>query len=344
MMIELNGAHGEGGGQILRSALALSLLTQQPFRLYNLRANRDKPGLRPQHLAAVQAAAQISNAHTTGAALNSHKITFVPQTVRGGAYTFSIPTAGAATLLLHTLYLPLLLSGTSAHLTLGGGTHVPYSPTFDYLLHIWQPAMQQIGLDIRLQFKQAGFYPEGGGEFDAILRPASRPAPLNAETRGDLVRIRGYSQGANLPEDILRRQKLHALNRLQAVCRDSKITLQTLSAAGKGTALFLLTESQHARAGFSALGKKGKPAEQVANEAVNDLLAYLNTPAALDPHLADQVLLPLAFATGESNFSVSRVTQHLLTNADTIRAFLPVQIDIQGEIGAPGNVHVVPGR
>ncbi|GAB4399870.1 MAG: RNA 3'-terminal phosphate cyclase [Anaerolineales bacterium] len=341
-MIELDGAHGEGGGQILRSALALSILTSQPFRLYNLRANRSKPGLRPQHLAAVQAAAQISSAQTSGAALNSREITFAPQIVRGGAYTFRIPTAGAASLLLHTLYLPLLLSGKSAHLTLGGGTHVPHSPSFDYLTHIWQPAMQQIGLEIRLQFKQAGFYPEGGGEFEAILRPANHPVPLNAQTRGDLVRIRGYSQGANLPEDILRQQKLHALSRLQPVCRDSKITLQPLPAPGKGTALFLLAESQHARAGFSALGKKGKPAEQVADEAVNELLAYLNTPAALDPHLADQILLPLAFADGESAFCVSSITQHLRTNADTIRAFLPVKIEIQGELGAPGMVHILP--
>lgn len=342
MMIELNGAHGEGGGQILRSALALSILTQQPFRLYNLRANRSKPGLRPQHLAAVQAATQISRAQTSGAALNSREITFTPQTVRGGTYTFSIPTAGAAILLLHTLYLPLLLNGTSTHLTLGGGTHIPHSPTFDYLQHIWQPAMQQIGFDIRLQFKKAGFYPEGGGEFEAILRPARPPSPLNTPTRGDLMWIRGFSQAANLPEDISRRQKLHALSRLQSMCRDSKISLQTLTAPGKGTALFLFTQSQHVRAGFSALGKKGKPAEQVAAEAVNDLLEYINSPAALDPHLADQILLPLVFATGESHFSVCRITQHLLTNADTIRAFLPIQIEIQGDIDSPGSVRVLP--
>lgn len=341
-MIELNGAQGEGGGQILRSALALSLLTRQPFRLYNLRANRSQPGLRPQHLAAVQATAQISGAQTNGAALNSREITFIPAEVRGGAYTFTIPTAGAATLLLHTLYLPLLLGKTRAHLTLSGGTHVPYSPTFDYLTHVWQPTMQQIGLDIHLQFKKAGFYPEGGGQFEAILHPVSRPTPLNIRTRGDLVRIRGFSQAANLPEDIPRRQKLHALSRLEDVCRDSKITLQNLNAHGKGSALFLLAETQHARAGFTALGKKGKPAEQVAREAVDDLLAYLDTSAALDPHLADQILLPLAFATGESNFSVSRVTQHLLTNADIIRAFLPIQIEIQGEIDTPGSVRIVP--
>lgn len=337
-MIEIDGSIGEGGGQVLRSALALSVLTGQPTRVNRIRANRSKPGLRAQHFTAVQAAAAVSAAEVEGAAMGSQHLTFSPGEVRSGAFTFDIGTAGSASLVLQTIFLPLSAAGQTSEVSIVGGTHVPWSPSFHYLDLLWLPTVRELGYYADLRLPLAGFYPRGGGRLEAEIRPAGQRTPFQRVVRGSLRSINGISAVANLSLDIARRQKQQALDRLRG--QPAEVEIVDLPARSKGTMLLLLAEFEHSRACFFGLGARGKPAERVADEAVDELQAFLATEAAVGPYLADQLLLPLALARGPSRFSTSRVTGHLLTQAEIIRSFLPVEIEVDGEEGQPGTVSI----
>jgi RNA 3'-terminal phosphate cyclase (ATP) len=341
-MLTIDGSMGEGGGQVLRTSLALSILTRQPIQLANIRAGREKPGLQPQHLQAVQAAAAICDAQVEGAALRSRALTFTPGEIRGARYQFNIGTAGSTSLVLQTIFLPLARAGGSSQVTITGGTHVPHSPCYDYLERQWLPVMQALGFRARLSMLHAGFYPQGGGQIIAQIRPAGEIQPMQRIERGQLVRIRGLSAVANLDSDIARRQKLQALRRLEPICRDSKIETSELDSPGKGTVLLVHADCEHASATYFALGALGKRAEHVADEAVEDLLAFLETGAAVDQYLADQLVLPLAFASGPSRYRTSNVTRHLLTQAALVPMFLPVEVRVEGEEDRPGTVDILP--
>lgn len=340
--IELDGSRGEGGGQIVRSALTLSMLTGRPCLIRNLRARRERPGLQPQHLTAVQAAAAICDGRLEGAELHSQTLRFQPGAVRPGDYRFDIGTAGATTLLLQTLYLPLALTGAPSTLVLSGGTHVPLSPCFHYLDLAWQPLLAEMGLDIELLLERAGFYPPGGGELRALIEPARQLAPLTRLERGDLLAINGISAVARLPASIAERQRTQALDRVQALAPSVAIELEFMPAVSPGSLLLLLAHFEHGQACFFALGERGKPAEQVADEAADALFDFLASGAALDRYIVDQLLLPLALAQGESALSTASISPHLLTNSAVIQAFLPVAIDIDGEPGSPGVVRIRP--
>lgn len=346
-MIEIDGSLGEGGGQVLRSALALSILTGQEFSITNIRAARPKPGLRPQHLEAVDAAAAVSKAQVEGAALHSSTLRFWPGEIRSGRYKFDIGTAGAATLVLQTILLPLSRAGSASTVIVTGGTHVPWSPAFHYLDLHWQPYLQAMGCPAQLSLDSAGFYPEGGGRISATIRPAESLAPLHLDRRGELRQVQVLSGVANLDVSIADRQKRQALRRLE------KLTLGgpaprarsiQLPARFKGTFLLLLAEFENGRCCYVSLGRLGKPAEQVADEALDGFEAYLQSEAAVDEYMADQLLLPLSLAHRPSVVSTCRVTNHLLTNAEIVRRFLPVEIQIQGELDQPGIVRVHPGN
>ena len=340
-MIEIDGSFGEGGGQILRTSLALSALTDQPIHLQHIRANRSQPGLRPQHLTAVLAAAKITRATLQGASKGSREITFEPSGLFPGKFNFVIPTAGAVSLVLQTISLPLSFAGSRSKVTLTGGTHVRWSPIFHYILEQWLPWMHQRNFRAHLELQHAGFYPRGGGSVTANILPCNDLQPFTCLDRGALVRIRGLSGVANLEKSIAKRQKHQALKRLYEVCPDSKIQEINLPAPGKGTFILLRAEFEHCgTACYTALGAPGKPAERVADEAVNKLLTFLATDATVDHYLADQILLPLAVIKGASSFRTNKVTQHLLTNAFVIKRFLPVKIDIEGELDQPGLVRV----
>ena len=339
-MIQIDGSIGEGGGQVLRTSLALSVLTRQELHITHIRTRRAKPGLMAQHLKSVEAAAKVCRAAVEGAAIGSQVLTFQPGELHAGKYHHEIGTAGSTSLVLQTIFLPLCMAEGTSTVTLTGGTHVPWSPCFEYLTLQWLPYLQQMGIRAELALEQAGFYPPGGGRIRAVIHPAGPLTALKLPARGALQRIQGISAVANLDADIARRQKLQALRRLEPHCRETKIKAITVPSPVKGTYIILLAEFERARACFSALGGRGKPAEQVADEAVNGLEEFLATDGAIDAYLADQLLLPMALAQGTSQFRTSRVTQHLLTNAEVIRQFLPVGIDIQGEQDQPGDVIV----
>jgi RNA 3'-terminal phosphate cyclase (ATP) len=338
-MVEINGAYGEGGGQILRSSLTLSALTGKRLHIHHIRSGRSKPGLRPQHLTAVQAIKRISNGDLQGDEINSQELTLIPHQNKPGRFEFNIPTAGAASLVLQTVFLPLSFQSEKSEITLTGGTHVPWSPVFHYLQEQWLPWMQKIGYRSTIELKKAGFYPEGGGEIRVTVFPHQPLHPIRCLERGELVRIRGVSGVANLDDSIAKRQKHQALRRLYVVCRDSKIQTIRMPAQSKGTFLLVTAEfSEGGRACYFALGELGKLAERVADDAIDQLIAFLESDGFVDQYLADQLLLPLSLIEGFSEFSTSQITQHLLTNAHVIRQFLPVEIQILGEINQPGKI------
>lgn len=349
-MIHIDGSLGEGGGQVLRSSLTLSMLTGQPVHLTNIRARRPKPGLQAQHLTAVSAAAAICGAEVTGAAIGSGELIFVPGQVKPGNYRADIGTAGATSLVLQTVFLPLGWANQVAQrnlvcpteIVLTGGTHVPWSPSIHYLTMQWLPMLRRLGFDAEIELLLAGFYPEGNGQVRATIRPVERIAPLRLPERGALRGIRGISAVANLDMSIAERQRNRALARLKGRHSKIEIELLDLPARNKGTFLLLLAEFKHSSACYVSLGALGKRAEQVADEACLWLERFLDSTGAVDEYLADQLLLPLAFAEGESLFRTARVTEHLRTNAEVIRAFGAAEIEIEKESGGVGLVRVKP--
>lgn len=339
-MLQLDGTMGEGGGQVLRSALTLAILTARPFTLVNIRATRPNPGLGYQHLAAVRAAAAISAAQVEGDRLGSQSLRFSPGVATPGVYRVDIGTAGATGLVLQTLLLPLALASGASELTITGGTHVPWSPCYHYLDWHWRPLLAQIGIAFALQLPRAGFYPQGGGELQAGVSGDARPRPIDLHSRGNLRRVRGLSAVARLPEEIGERQRRRALHALSHLGVDVQIELCTLDAVSPGTLLLLLLECEYSQACFFALGARGKPAERVADEATESLLRLVAGDGAVDLWMADQLLLPLALADGVSRIRTSAITDHLHTNAAVIRRFLPVGIDIDPERGGSALVTI----
>jgi RNA 3'-terminal phosphate cyclase (ATP) len=337
--LELDGSFGEGGGQILRTSLALALVTGRPFRLRNIRLGRRRPGLQPQHLASVQAA--ISGAQVRGETLDSTELTFEPSQVVPGKHRFAIGTAGATGLVLQTVYLPLALrAGAPSEVTLEGGTHVPSSPCFHFLDVTWRRYLELLGMEIRLWLHHPGFYPRGGGVVEARLQPCARLRGMRLAERGAVTTATGFSAVAGLPEHIARRHARQATRRLEEAGLRVDLREETW-AGGPGTVVAVVLGTEPVPALFSGLGARGKPAERVADEAVDQALAYLRAaPAAVDARSADQLVLPLALAEGPSAFTVAEVTSHLFTNVAVIRRFLEREIPCEGTEGAPGWVRV----
>ncbi|MFZ1756095.1 MAG: RNA 3'-terminal phosphate cyclase [Caldilineaceae bacterium] len=349
MTIHIDGSLGEGGGQVLRTSLALSALTGQPMQIDNIRARRRNPGLAAQHLAGVKALARVCGAEVKGASIHSSRVDFTPSTpAQAGQYVFDISTlagqgsAGAVTLLLQTLLWPLLFAEGESHLTLRGGTHVAWSPPVDYVRDVLLPTLAPMGVDVTCELTAWGFYPVGGGELQVTIRPVAEPLrPLILEERGALERVSGVGVAAELPAHIAQRISSRATNVLKQAQLPASITAERVRSPGPGAGIFLTAEYAASRAGFSALGKQGKPSDAVADEACEALLTHHMDGAPVDPHLADQILVPLALAAGKSVFRTSQITQHLLTNADVIRAFIDAEIVIDGGAGGPGTVTVV---
>jgi RNA 3'-terminal phosphate cyclase (ATP) len=343
-MIEIDGSHGEGGGQILRTALALSCMFRKPFRIINIRRNRKKPGLSPQHLTGVRAAQSVSGAQVTGDRTGSTEITFSPGEVKAGDYSFDVGTAGSTLLVLQTLLPPLFFAESRSTVTLTGGTHVPFSPSYPYVSCVFAPALAKLGLEVRLSIESYGFYPRGGGKIRAEIRPAAKILPLRMAERGKLLAITGSSAVGRLPRSIAERQRKAATEKIRAGIGESevgvRIDLLEAPTPGQGTFLFLHAASENAAAGFTSLGAIGKRAEAVGEEAAAEFLRYHSTGSALDPHLPDQIALYLSICGEESYFTTSRITQHLLTNLWVTGLFHAFTHSIDGEPGRPGSVKI----
>ena len=350
--VVIDGAHGEGGGQILRTALSLSVITERPLRIERIRALRRHPGLAAQHLTAVRSAAALCAAQLSGDTLGSASLEFVPtRVVAAGDYVFDVAlareggSAGAVMLVLQTVLLPLARAAAASRVVLRGGTHMAWSPPFDYVRDVWLPMLARLGVEARAELAAWGWYPLGKGEVIAEIRPG--PTALKAaaiDAPGPLLRVRGRAVAANLPAHIPQRMADRARALLTGLGVALDIEPLRVRAACAGAGIFLSAEYANLNCGFSALGAPGKPSEQVADEAASALLGHHARGAALDRHLGDQILLPLCLAGGPSRFSVEAITRHLETNAWVIEQFGMARIAIEhGEAGID-QVTVTPSR
>lgn len=343
-MVEIDGSHGEGGGQMLRTSLSLSSLTQQPFRMVNVRAGREKPGLRPQHLAAVRAVAQVCDAVVSGDAVNSLQLEFHPGALRAGSFTVNVAerqrSAGAVTLIAHALLPPVLFAPASSTVTLQGGTHVPFSPPFEHFDRVFLHALQRFGVDARARLVSAGWMPQGGGELRLSVQPGDGLKSVTIVERGEVRRVECTAVLSKLKPHIGVRQRDRMLERLRAAGMSKfKAEVVNHDSPGEGTMSFILLEHD-LRAGFSALGALGKPSEKVADEAARAALKFLGSDAPIEPCLADQLLVYCALARGRSEFRTSELTPHCVTNMDVISQFLPVKFEVQGEPGTAATIAV----
>ncbi len=338
--IIIDGSRGEGGGQILRTAVALAAAGAKPVRLVNIRARRPKPGLRPQHLAAVQAAAAVCGGTLEGDRIGSRELTLTPGPLAARRYRFEIPTAGSAMLVAQTVIGPLALAEGESEAVITGGTHNPFAPCFEYVRDVFCVLASAMGVEGYVELARPGFYPAGGGEVHLAVRGGGLRA-ARLLSRGELRRVDGVSiASAALPGHIVERQAARAASRLQAARLDATIDRATPESASPGTALFLRAVFARSVAGFFGLGKRGKPAERVADEAVDALLAFLDADASVDPHAADQLVPLAALAAGESRWRTPCATSHLLTVAEVVRQVTGRTVDIDGRPGAPATVTV----
>jgi len=341
-MISIDGDMGEGGGQILRTCLSLSLITGKPFRISNIRSGRSKPGLRPQHLNAVLLSQRVGRANVDGANIGSTRLKFEPSEIHAGNYFSDIGTAGSTSLVLQTLYLPLSFAANPSQIRLTGGTHVPFAPTFDWLYLNWVNFLKLIGIKISLKLDLAGFYPQGGGRIHAEISPVDMLAGLVILERGALHQIRGISLAANLSLKIAERQRDQVIRRLGTKFPLDDIRIKQMPSKFKGTSLTLLCEFEHTQCCYSALGAPGKPAEKVADEVCDQVENLLSTEATVDEYLADQLLLPLSLANSKSTYTTVKITDHLRTNAKVIQAFINPNIEITGNSGSTGTISIRP--
>ena len=339
-MLTLDGSVGEGGGQILRTALALSTVTRQPFEIVKIRARRPIPGLRPQHLAAVRAATLVSGAKVGGAFEGSPDLRFEPGEIASGDYRFEIATAGAASLVLQTVLPALATASGPSRVEVTGGTHVNASPSYEFLSRNWASTVARLGLEAGFDLVRAGFYPPGGGEVHARVAPWKRPAGLTLESRGALVEIRGVSGAGRIKGNVARRQADAVHARLWEARRlESRWEVLDVPAASPGSFLYVEAVFEHSRAAFAFLGERGLRAEVLGDRAARAALQFLDGEACVDQHLADQLAVPLAIGGGGGRVTTDRVTQHLVTVAEVVSLF-GVRAETWGRIGGPGGLEV----
>lgn len=326
--LELDGAIG--GGQVLRSALSLSMLSGRPFRIHNIRAKRSRPGLLRQHLTAVQAAAQICSAEVQGAELGSQRLSFRPGAIRGGDYRFAIGSAGSCTLVLQTLLPALLHADAPSSVQISGGTHNPLAPPADFIQQAWLPLLRRMGARVEMQLLRHGFVPAGGGEIAMQIAP-TRLQPLHLEAPGALLRQQARALLSGVPGHVGERELARVSRRLGWPQEELKFVWLEQD-QGPGNALLLEIACEEVTELFCAFGAPGVRAEQVADRAIDQAREWLHSGTAMAEHLADQLLLPMAMAGGGS-LTTPRMTEHLESNIQVLKQFLPVDIRC-GETGS----------
>ena len=353
--IVLDGSEGEGGGQILRTALSLSAITGKPFTITRIRASRIKAGLRPQHREAARAVGRLVDAELSGDEVGSSRLEVRPRrAVAAGDYAFDIGTAGSTPLLFQTVCWPLALAGAPSTVTLRGGTHQDHAPSFHYLALVWAPAVARLGFGFQFELAAAGFYPEGGGEFSARVAPAHPMPPLDLRQRGTLQEVEVVSMVGGLGFEIADRQAARAMKGL----REGGIYAQSErvpvpARLSKGGHVLIVSTFERTRAGHGAVSARERSPEQIADDAVRAFRDHLARGAAVDRHLGDQLLLPAALvAAGRlspppgvvpvTRYTVAAVTKHLTTNAAVIRRFLDVELTVSGREEEEGEVRVQP--
>ncbi|MBN1203799.1 MAG: RNA 3'-terminal phosphate cyclase [Myxococcaceae bacterium] len=325
-MVRIDGSKGEGGGQVLRTSLALSLVTGTPFQMVNIRAGRQKPGLLRQHLTAVKAAAEVGAAEVTGAELGSRELTFKPRALSAGNYSFAVGTAGSATLVLQTVLPALMLASGPSTLMLEGGTHNPAAPPFDFLEKAYLPLVRRMGPKVEAVLERYGFFPAGGGKFRVSVEPAPL-RPLTLLERGAVKRRQATALIAQLPFDVAKRE-LAAVERVLKWKPTELRTEELKRSTGPGNVLWLEVESEHVTEVFTAFGERGVRAEEVAERAAGAARRYLEAEVPVGENLCDQLLLLLALAKG-GTFRTLPLDGHSETQLHTFSNFLDVKVDVR---------------
>lgn len=325
--LTLDGSHGEGGGQILRSSLALSLVTGTPFHITRIRAGRPRPGLRRQHLAAVRAASAVGGAEVEGAALGSEELRFIPHRLEAGSYRFAVGSAGSATLVLQAVLPALLLASGPSHLVLEGGTHNPWAPPFEFLDKAFFPLLRRLGATVEATLEVPGFYPAGGGRFLVAIAPRPPLHGFDLSRRSRLRGLRAEALLSRLPRRIGERE-IASLLRLLPLDPGACSVRQALGSPGPGNALLVEIESEEVTEVVSGIGRRGVPAEAVAEAVAREAQAYLDAGVPVGSHLADQLLLPLALAGGGS-FVTHPLSSHATTNLEVLRWFLDLSVRVE---------------
>lgn len=340
-MLTIDGSQGEGGGQVLRSSLALSLVTGTPFRITNIRAARKKPGLMRQHLTAVRAAADVGGAQLSGAEIGSKELTFEPKGVRPGEYHFNIGTAGSTTLVLQTVLPALLTASEASELVLEGGTHNMQAPPFDFLEKTFLPLVNRMGPKIEARLERPGFYPAGGGKITVSIEPSATLSGFDLLERGKIRRQEARAVVARLPRHIAERELDVIANKLD--WPEECLSIDEVRASkGPGNVVMIEIECEHLTEVFAAFGQRGVSAENVASEVVSEAREYLDSGVPVGRHLADQLLLPLALSTNGGAYRTLRPSRHTQTHVDVLRLFLNVDIAVDRREGSCRQIGVRP--
>ena len=330
-MIQIDGKLGEGGGQILRTSVALSAVTGKPFRICDIRAKRKNPGLQNQHLQGILAGRRVCDAECEGAAMRSMELEFTPGEVESGEYTFDIGTAGSASLVLQTVLPILFRADAESRVAVKGGTHNPWAPPYEFIRDSFLPAIGRMGFNAKVSLVKHGFYPAGGGELRATIEPVSDKdlKPLDMVKRGDGVDTSAKAILSNLPLHIGERER-HVLSRELGIGW-SEIEIEMVrDPAGPGNAVVVTAECGGHKSVFTGFGQKGKKAEDVAREVCGEYREWLGSGAAVCPHLADQLLIYMALGKG-GRFTTSEVTQHFRTNVEVIKLFVEMDVAVKRE-------------
>jgi len=316
-IVEVNGALG--GGQILRSALTLSMITGRPFKIVNIRSTRSKPGLMRQHLTAVRAAQCISNAKVHGAELGTKELIFIPGTIESGDYSFAIGTAGSTALVAQTLIPALLFGQQHSTITITGGTHCAMAPSIDFLQQAYCPALQKMGMNVSIELIGHGFFPAGGGEIKVSVDPLGQAKAFDCITRGDIRTVSTQAIIAHIPFSIAQRE-LKAVQKALAL-DDTMLSTRQVNSHSPGNCIQITIESDEISEHIFALGEKKLSAEKVAQQAARQAKRYINSQVAISQYLADQLLLPMAIGAG-GQFSTLEPTAHALSQSDLIQTFM----------------------
>ncbi|MCP4134964.1 MAG: RNA 3'-terminal phosphate cyclase [bacterium] len=326
-MMEIDGSFGEGGGQIVRSSLSLSMITGKAIHIRNIRGGRKKPGLLRQHLTALEAAIEISSARAHGAELGSGEFFFYPEKIKPGNYHFSIGTAGSATLVFQTILLPLLLAETPSTITLEGGTHNPFAPPFDFLLKSFAPVIEKMGAKIKLSLERYGFYPAGGGKLVVNISPSGGLNPVEITNRGDITGIFGKALVSHIPLSVAQRE-VKTIGEKMNIPEENLFADSISNSIGPGNVVFVEVATDDLTELFTAFGEKGVRAEKVAARAVNEAGTYIDSGVPVGEHLADQLIMPMALAGGGA-FTTLPLSMHTKTNIEVVKMFLDVTIETE---------------
>ena len=330
--IHIDGSQGEGGGQVLRSSLALSLVTGRPFTIENIRAKRQRPGVLRQHLTSLEAAMEVGRCHSEDARLGATKLTFEPSGIRGGKHSFAVGTAGSATLVLQTVLPALMLAGESSMLTLGGGTHNPMAPPFDFLERVYLPLVKRLGPKIETKLVRHGFYPAGGGKFQVEIKSVKKLSNLELKERGEITERKGKILLAQLPNHVAEREKSRLLEKTG--WPEESVLIETVrNSLGPGNIVMIEVIAENVTELFTGFGEIGVKAEKVAQKTVKCYQEYLAANVPVGEYLADQLMLPLGIAawqgSGPSTFRTLHLTQHSLTHIDILKRFLEIDIKVE---------------